>query len=264
MQDAVERFNATPEARQMATRRFGLLTGGIEQIWASLTGSSDVSQARGRIRQWAEQHPLDESLAARTPTTNLLAALTTQSGLRPMQVAANVMAGLDDLSSRADLASAFLPKQARWQGEYFMMEAIADPSFHPSIPELAGLSQDLATVTRGLPALLDSQREATFDAIGGQQQQLQSFVAGERAAVMQDIDQQRVATLSKVDQMGKAWVDRSFDRMDRVVNRVLVGILLLFALMIAGGLTAIYLWRRGPIQGSKRWAGAEAPSRGSS
>jgi hypothetical protein len=158
----------------------------------------------------------------------------------PLQAAASVLSVTQDLTARLDTQTMFLPKMARWQAEYFMLEAIGDPTMHPPIPELTEALKQSGAVTdelRKLPAFIDHQRDTILSSI-------HADIRAERLQTQAFITQERQATLADAERISQRAVDHAFDRADALLNRVLVWASVVLSLAALWALIAIALFTR--------------------
>jgi hypothetical protein len=122
-----------------------------------------------------------------------------------------------------------MPKVARWQGEYLIREVFSDPTYFgfnrvaDSTSALNGSVQRLSGVAQSIPSTL--QRERTG---------LQDFLSNERSTLLRELHGEREETMAEVNQMGLAWIDRSFDRTTELVDRIFLRLLMLTALLVVG------------------------------
>ncbi|MFL5346397.1 MAG: chemotaxis protein [Hyalangium sp.] len=250
--------HAPPELIAHAHKSLEGLEGEVEALWKELSGNEDVSQARERVHAWAAEHPLTGPLITRESTVPLLATVTDISRVSPLGAAAILMEDTRDIATRVDLYAASLPREARWQAELLMGQAASAPSLQSAVDDM-GRTVDILDRMGGLaervPALVARERVAVLDGLDRSRLSLQEFASGERKALMTDVAHEREAVLAalhtervealqQIDAMGDRWVDHTFDRTDRLVDRVFRWLLALTGLLVLGGLllTALLVW----------------------
>jgi hypothetical protein len=259
------RAGQVPEEREKLRTRFDSMEGQLAAIWRRMAGPQDTSTAAARVHAWAAQHPVTTTLAARPTTTELLASLTATPSLSPFATVASALKETQDLSARLDAFAAFLPKQARWQGEYFLLEALSDPSFHPRIPELDKVSAEMERVSgsvEGLPGFLDEQRRAMQSFLREERVGFQEFADTQRVELTRALAQERVAGFADATRMGDAWVDRAFDRLDALLKRGLLWTFLFLTalILVVLVLLSISRTRRGHRGTRRRWSDVLPPA----
>ncbi|MCI0571913.1 MAG: chemotaxis protein [Myxococcaceae bacterium] len=246
--------------RQLALQRFQEMEGEVESVWRELSGSEeDVAATRQRVEQWAQENPLTGTVSARKSTVGLLANLTARSRIRPLGAAAQVLEDVGDLNARMDLQTTFLPRQARWQAELAMQQALTDPTLQALQQELSALLRAATRATRtaeGIPAFLARETDGVLSHLHDERLGLQDFIDAQRQAMLKDVRDERVAVLADVDRMSTALVDRSFDRAAGLLDRFFLWLLLTLGLLLVGGLLALWLvlraWRRSaPARGEE-------------
>ncbi|WP_373044437.1 chemotaxis protein [Vulgatibacter sp.] len=233
-----ERPASDPEALALTDERFEAMEDELAALWRQLTGREEIPVIEQMIQEWAAEHPLD-SVATRQSTVGLLSALTERSGVSPLGAASFLLEDTQDLALRMELLGNFVPRQARWQAELFLRERLADRSMLASgetPQELLDAVAGMLQATGDLPALLDAEREAVFSGIRGERVELQGFASEERAILLEALREERVAVMAQSERIGEDLVDRAFERSTELVDRILLRLLLLAAIL---GLVAV-------------------------
>src|SRR5262249_30836503 len=152
-----ERPQLAADLREIAHQKLGVMESRVEGLWRALSGQRDVSAAHRRVHDWAAQHRLTETLAARETTVDLLAGLTARSGVGPVGAVAVLLEDTRDLAAGLDVQAAFLPKQMRWQAEYLLLEVLSEPVWRrtPEVATAMAALDRLVHVAEGLPHLVD-------------------------------------------------------------------------------------------------------------
>ncbi|WP_158622333.1 chemotaxis protein [Corallococcus sp. CA047B] len=260
IQDALPRYapNAPPELVKHAEKSLADLEAELEGVWRDVTGDEDVSRARGIVHGWAAEHPLTGPLVTRESTAPLLASITEVSGGGLRSTAAGLVEDTRDLTARVDLYAGSLPRQARWQAELVVDDAMRSPMLQSTLADLGrtvDLLERVGAVAANTPALIDRERKAVLEALHNERLGLQGFVTEERQAVLADVGRERqavvdalhaerVATLQQLDGLARGWVDHAFDRLGPLVDRVFLWLVLLVALVGVGGLLGAWVLTR--------------------
>jgi hypothetical protein len=241
---------------------------------ARLLGSDEgVEKLRSDTAAWAADHPLQGTLATRSPTTSELAAITanSRSGLR--RTVAGLNETIDDMATRIDVYTAYLPKQARWQAEYLLHQTLGGADLGILVGEVGGLVGSVGSIAENvdqLPELLSAERQAVLDAVTGERiaaleavhQELLGLygfidderklifddnvtaqriavmdgVAVEREAILEAVREERVAIMTDVEGIARGVVEDSLmDVVDHVFLRLTQAFLVL-------GVGAAILW----------------------
>lgn len=237
-----ERGEIRPEAEAELRARYSSMEDRLQELWRALTGR-DVTGIRAEIDGWAKEHPITESLAARPSTVSLLADLTARSGVGALGAASILLDETQDLALRMDLLNVWAPKMARWQAQYFLLENVSDPTLLGTDP--AALLRRASDLVDSMPELVDRERRAILAGLREERLGAQQFVTGERMAVLDALRGEREAILSALsnersaamadlDRLGNGWIDHAFDRAAGLVDRVLLFVLVLTALLVIG------------------------------
>jgi hypothetical protein len=217
-----------PDARAVAIgawdRLYGELLGEARQV----APGADVPKFEVWVKEWAAAHPI-ESLAARPSTASFFARLVAEPGLGATQAAGKIEEDLADLGARVDFLTATLPKQARWQAERLVLEAMNAREPRGLIETASRAASEAARATalldrairllEALPADVGAQREAALAGLRSEREALQAFadderkaafeaLRAEREALLRDVDRQRVAGLAEAGRILERAVDR--------------------------------------------------------
>lgn len=213
----------------------------VEDLWRILVGSEDVATARERVHEWAREHPLTESLAARESTAGLFAELTAGSDITALSAAAEIVVQTADLATRLDVLAATLPKQGRWQAEYLLLGLSTEPALRTALADLGGLIEAIEGATRifGIyPTVVAREREALLAALHDESSRLQRALSGERLAAFEQLRSERIAVLAEMDRLARGWIDRAFEHTTTLVDRLFVRLVVLVALLVIGSALA--------------------------
>ncbi|MEN8008650.1 MAG: hypothetical protein ABFS42_16695, partial [Candidatus Krumholzibacteriota bacterium] len=90
--------------------------------------SGDVSKLENNLETWVGNHPIKDLMFIRESTTPLWAEYASESG-GGFAMVGRMEVSLHDLLARVDILSENLRKQARWETQLLMGEAMADGEF---------------------------------------------------------------------------------------------------------------------------------------
>jgi hypothetical protein len=146
---------------------------------------------------------------------------------------------LDQVQRLSSMYAEFLPKQARWNGELMLLEAMGSTAVRTSLQNISLAADGVARIadtTQAVPNLIERERNLLHDAIRtereatmlaidqmraetvGQLQQERIAVMGgletERKAVLLAIHQERMATTEDLSQLG----ERTLHQVDQAVD----------------------------------------------
>jgi hypothetical protein len=149
----------------------------MERLVQSAAPKANMDDVRGRIRGWAEAHPIQDSLASRQSADPDIIKKVGEAHFGTLGSIQVLAKSMGDLSARIDSYNLYLPKQARWQAELFLEDLKRDSQVNSALSDFRALS-DAATK-------VESQRLS-----------IQEFVHQERLQTLEAVQQQRIGTLA--------------------------------------------------------------------
>jgi hypothetical protein len=179
------------------------------------------------IKQWAADHPIQESVARRRWMVDTLATFYNSQGMGAAGAMGVMAERISNLSDRLAIYYAFLPDQMRWEGEVFLEDVMARNgeirtaldsvrSMSASLGRVVQIAEEgsplfdslLQTVRQDLRVLLvealdsvDVIRLAAFADAGQEIDDILAAVQQERQAVMATLD---TLTHARIDQSVRA------------------------------------------------------------
>ena len=174
------------------------------------------------------------------------------------------------LDKRIEQIQRSLLKQARWQAELTVAEAVKQPVVDTLVGDLNRITasvEAITGVTEGLTGFVTSERIAALraitaeriavlEAITAERKALMEGVTGERIAVINALHEERIATLRDAEAISLRLIDYTLNErvellIDRVLWRVFLGLALLIVLALGAGLILLAFARRqGRLAGS--------------
>ena len=149
----------------------------MERLIESVAPKANLADLRQRVRGWADAHPIEDSLASRQSADPDVIRQVGQANLGTMASIKALAESMGDLSARLDSYNLYLPKEARWQAELFVLDLQRDPQVSAALSYLGSLANTAAKI--------ENQRLST-----------QEFVRQERLQTLDNLQQQRVATIA--------------------------------------------------------------------
>jgi hypothetical protein len=206
------------------------------------------------VRQWAAEHPMHGPTLTRA---TILDSDWDALGLSAQSLQAtigNVDRTITNITYRLSFLNETLAKQARWNAELAMAEAMDSPRVDSIYGIGTATLGSVGTFLDSTPALLDRQREAlmrdvdrqrvlAFQDIAAQVRVLEVTLAQERAALMAQVGQEREATLLAADSVVSRSLIQSEVALDRLLRKVLVGALLVVLALLGSGMLLIQRWK---------------------
>jgi len=237
------------------------------------TVSGDAPQARAYAESFAREHPMGADMVRSSTLSELVAEIPVER-LGPMASMGNLTRGVETLSGRVGLYAVVLPKIARWQAE-LTLEA---PRYEGLLAETqltlrdarARLDEIMAIVDNS--PILDQRFEATLGSIvEAALRRVEVLIEGQRTALEQQVDAQRVATIDfvhqereevlravqadldtltqRVDALAARTISDSSSAAERLIDRAYARGLRLLLILLGGALALMLahrlLYRRG-------------------
>jgi len=261
--------------QHIAIEAYESLNRDIWRLSESITRSGDPATMRKLIAEYVAEHPIDDELFLRDSVEPLLAFVA-----KGRAGAGTVILGLgevlDDLSKRLTIYTEHLPREARWQAELAAMRLMQDPpvadallaaeSLAGSHEQLAGSHERLAqSVASGLDLItaehevafgeLEDLTQRTIAALRLEREALVRAIEAQSELVLQRVREERIATMSQLEQMLETTIDSAFDRSedlaDRLFFRALILIVILAAMLLVVAIVFMRLLRQRPAHRSE-------------
>jgi hypothetical protein len=114
-----------------------------------------------KVLAWAQSHPITGSISGRASAEMVYARELAEKDMDAFAAAGAAVEGLNDLTLRIDLYSAFLPKAARWQVELLLSDIRVKEQLQTLTTDVARIAsvERLTELAEGIPALVSQERE---------------------------------------------------------------------------------------------------------
>ncbi len=241
----------------------------VETALKAVAASPEGFQrAEAFAETWATAHPISgPPLSSRPSVLNDLADMAAggDKNVSVFQVVGDLPATVDDIATRLDIYTAYLPNAGRWQAE-LLADEMADRAesqrvltTFASVKEMAErirqlLSQEALQNTLDVASLeVRKERLAAFASVESLRKEMEAYVTSEREAallgvgaerraVMSDLGRERLALMEQVDALRK----QTLLDADQLANRIIWRGSLVAALLLvlAAGL-AVFVVRHG-------------------
>lgn len=201
----------------------------LRKVGASIGVSHEAgAEFWARAEGWAREHPVKESLVARETTQALFADYIDSSGGGLRAMAVRLEENVQDITLRFDLYAEYIAKQARWQAELLLEEALVRDLPHRLLeeagpipvdlePVLSELGSERAIVLEALAAeralvlqwargerlqtldFVRAEREAVADLVGQERQIALEALRAERQAILEAVERERAAAMADLE-----------------------------------------------------------------
>jgi hypothetical protein len=187
----------------------------FNRIVGSLTISGDVSRVRAFAKRWAVEHPIRYAISGRETALDRVLEREAAAFHSTGEVVADLTTAVDDLGRRLELYSDQLPRQARWQVEYFKSESLSELRLERVFPlaeravgsaeraaasadRLAPMAERALDLMEGAPKMLLGERDAVVKSLRDELTRTTDFVDKERIAALEYLTNERVAALNEM------------------------------------------------------------------
>jgi hypothetical protein len=255
--------------RAYALRAVDRMEDRLKTLAVSISADGDIDHVIDLVYEIAGKAEINESFTTRAATSAELAEFTAEASPGIGSAVGALTTSLDDVWSRMDVYSVFLPKQARWQAEYMVLELAGgeDPKqVFDSISSVTDSIDRIAATVEVAPGLLSEEREivlrtlqeeriialktlqeelktayefisneriATFsESLAAERKAMLEALTVERIATLEAIHQERVAAMADLDAIVGGLAE---DSMVRVVDHLFVRLFQLVVILIIGG-----------------------------
>lgn len=256
---------ALGDQREFAAAACRRIEAELEETAAEVAASQEaLAGVRSSVRAWAEQHPIERSLAWRRSMTGVLAAqIESQSG-GAFAVVGALGEDLEDLGSHINIYSRYLPKQVRWQAELLALDTLPPGALQGRMNRLDTLMESTtraASTMARVPEILAAERSSALDGVRAERvaasrslhveierltaqlekerEAILTALGEERVAAMQSLRQERIASFEALEALRGKMVDDAAERAGAILDRLFLQMALLlsglFVLGFAGG-----------------------------
>lgn len=179
---------------------------------AARVATSKQDQPRGTrfIRDWASKHPIESAIAGRVSLSETRTRLAAEPELGFLATVGSLTESISDVQARLDLANAYLPKMARWQGELLLLDATGRLSAGDTLKNLDALMGALTRATKTLedaPDLVARERTATLEQLRNERIAVLKSVHAEVGRALDRLTEERLAVAASVEESRAATIE---------------------------------------------------------
>ncbi len=152
----------------------------------------DVDRLETSVRAWARDNPVEGELYRRpsmdSAAASLLAGARSQGALAALDTLEETT---QDVMTRMDLYTMYLPRLARWEAEIAVEDATRGVDPEEVIGELTRFTRAvdrIATSAEAAPALVAGERQVAFEAVRTLQATATRDLQAERAIVLEEVE----------------------------------------------------------------------------
>jgi hypothetical protein len=174
----------------------------MQQLVQVAAPSAKIPAVRQTIADWAQAHPVHPNLAGRQSFEAERIREVGEANLGTMASIRALGESLGDLTARLDSYNAYTPKQARWQAELMLSDLARSPGVSSALSNAATLTDALAKTSNSMeqmPELVGQTRAAVMSDVDRQRLAAQSFVQEEREQIFNSLARERVALTADIN-----------------------------------------------------------------
>jgi hypothetical protein len=174
----------------------------MEKLVRAAAPTANVADIRKQTESWAKAHPIQSGLPGRDSMDVELIRRVGQSDLGAMASIRALEQGLGDLTARLDAYNVYAPKQARWQAELLLTDVAQDPHVAAAAANLGAITSAAGKASDNIdrmPEYMKQARAAVMSDVQGQRLATQEFLDQERTLTLNALRQERIATVAALN-----------------------------------------------------------------
>lgn len=202
---------------------------------------------------WVIQNPIKNLKFNRKSTLDLLAEALGKEEYGLGTTVGSIAEGVHDLRRQVTIYTDFLPKHLKWQIEYELYSLMGDSTIENTFNNIDRVVYSTERITKVLeesPELLKELQGSTFSELNKQLLVTLSTLQNERAivlealtaerkAVMQEVYQQRIETLDRIDSLAQNTISQSTLFVGDVIDKIFWRVLIILGIIFIGGIVAL-------------------------
>jgi hypothetical protein len=169
----------------------------LDSIIVEVAGMHDFEIAEPLVDQWARDNPIQDFYFTRESTLKFFAASLGEIKLGLGGNISNMSEQVVQLSNRLNMYADLIPRQARWQADFAIMNYLKDTaSVMARIDRLLYSLEKVSDVVEMSPELIEYNRDATLREINHQRRETLALLQEERKAIGQFVTSEREEVLN--------------------------------------------------------------------
>ncbi|MCG8305983.1 MAG: hypothetical protein MI975_01240 [Cytophagales bacterium] len=238
----------------------------LDTIIIDMTDIENHAQAEGGVEKWAINNPIEDFYFTRESTIAIFAQWIGEGNLGLGKSVATITEQVVELSNRLNLYVDMVPRQARWQVDYVLMNYLQDSLLITSLSTLVHSMDRITQVIEMTPDMLEYNREASLRSIDEQREKSLRLLIEERKAVIEEIRKERIEIVAKIieermtvleefkreraivleeiDLLSKEIVYQSGQEIERIVDKIFRRLTLLTIVFGAVVLLSVFLYKK--------------------
>jgi hypothetical protein len=206
------------------------------------------------VRAWAAAHPMQGPALRRASILTSDWKALGVSGSSLAAAVGNIQRTLLNVNYRLSYLNETVAAEARWNAELAAQDALAAPRIDSLLGTGTTTLRSVGALADTMPRWLDLERAAlmrdidrqrilSFADIAAQREALQEALVRERATLMDQVRAERIAAFLSIDSVAARTMDRSAAVLQRFLVETAVAALLVVAVLLLGGFVLLNRWR---------------------
>jgi hypothetical protein len=220
--------------QDIAVATSGRLETDLAEMVGKIWPTGDVDKLVRVSDEWSAAHPIQDTRFVRDTFSPAMAKTVGGEVAGGLAAAGSINEQMASLTHRANIMTAYLPRQVHWQAALIMEDSKAliaeatdstlvavrgemfahlDPVFTFADQQRALIVQDLARERAAVLTAIADERSKVLSSLVQERTQVLATIAEQRDATMRDLNELTLLTLDKVASQSSGAVDSAVDRM---------------------------------------------------
>jgi len=170
----------------------------LDSISIDMTSLENHNSVEIGVAEWARNHPIENFYFTRESTMAIFAEWLGEENMGFGKNVSTITEEVIELSNRLNLYVDLIPRQARWQIDYAIMNYLQDSMISTNISTMVSSADRIANVVEMTPDIIEYNREATMRDIDEQREKSLRLLIDERKAIVNELRDERIEVISKI------------------------------------------------------------------
>ena len=170
----------------------------LDQIIIDLTNTTHHKEAEAKVEEWVKNHLIQDFYFTRESTMAIFAKLIGAENMGLGKSVTTITEQVIELTNRLNLYVDMVPRQARWQIDYMMLNYMEDSLLTGGLTTLINSLDRISHIVEMTPEIIEYNREASFREIDEQREKSLMLLINERKAVIEEIRKERIELVAKI------------------------------------------------------------------
>ena len=238
----------------------------LDSIIVSMTSIERHRDSEEDVEKWALNHPIEDFYFTRESTMSIFAQWIGAENMGLGKSVSTITEQVVELTNRLNLYVDMVPRQARWQIDYIMLNYLEDSLITGGLTALLNSMDRISHIVEMTPEIIEYNREASFLEIDEQRKKSFELLISERKAVIEEIRKERIdlvetiitermnvieelkneraIVLEKINVLSQEVVRQSGLEIERIVDKIFWRISIITLIMGAVIILAVILYKK--------------------